>query len=96
MRFTSWVAYAVLAGAIGLAMPAMAQEKTSGSFNTHAGFKDIGTVTKITDDHTIGAGTVWGVVFNDEGHGLLQMGTAICPYFSEVIGGEFSNNGECT
>jgi hypothetical protein len=95
MSHKPYLAYAVLAGAIGFAMPAMAQN-TSGSFATHAGFKDIGTVTKITDDHTIGAGTVWGVVFNDEGHGLLHMGTAICPYFSEVVGGKLSNNGECT
>ncbi len=78
------------------ALPAIAQEKTLGNFRTHAGFKDIGTVTKITDDHTIGSGTVWGVVFNDAGRGLLNMGTAICPYFSEAVGGELSNNGECT
>lgn len=90
-----------LTGAIALAASAAAQDKSetlpqSGNFKTHAGFKVIGTVTKIADNHTMGNGTAWGVAYDDAGHGVLHMGTAMCPNFSEVIGSKLSEQGECT
>jgi hypothetical protein len=84
---------------IGLAMPAMAQQKSnlpkSGSFNLHTGFKAISEATQVEDKHTLGSGKSWGVTYNDAGSGPLHLATIVCAWFNEAIDGAGTSQGKC-
>jgi len=95
-------AYAlVLTGlAVGIAAPAaFAQDKSalpaSGSFKLHSGWKGVGDSVQVGENHTFGTGNFWGVTFNDAGSGALHLGTVVCPYTLDTIGGASTGQGTC-
>src|SRR5205809_8115038 len=65
--------------AVGAGLP------KSGSFTVHSGWKSIGEVTKLSDDHVYGVGSFWGVTYNDAGSRPLHSGPVVCPDHLEVI-----------
>jgi hypothetical protein len=67
----------------------------SGSFNIHSGWKAIGDMTKLSDDHMYGSGSFWGVTYNDAGNGPLHAGPVVCPYILEMIKGIGTSQGWC-
>ena len=67
----------------------------SGSFTVHSGWKSIGEVTKLSDDHVYGVGSFWGVTYNDAGSGPLHSGPVVCPYTLEMIKGGGTSHGSC-
>jgi len=67
----------------------------SGSFNIHSGWKAVGEVTKLSDDHLYGFGSFWGVTYNDAGSGPLHAGPVVCPYTLEIIKGAGTSQGSC-
>jgi hypothetical protein len=85
---------------IGLAMPAIAQQKTelpkSGSLKLHTGFKVIGEPTQIIKDkHSYNTERAWGVSYNDAGSGPLHISSMICTSVSEAIEGAGTDQGKC-
>ena len=67
----------------------------SGSFNIHSGWKAVGEVTKLSDDHLYGFGSFWGVTYNDAGNGPLHTGPVVCPYTLEIVKGAGTSQGSC-
>src|SRR2546425_7184484 len=67
----------------------------SGSFTIHSGWKSIGEMTKLSDDHMYGVGSFWGVTYNDAGNGPLHTGPVVCPYTLEIIKGAGTSQGSC-
>jgi hypothetical protein len=67
----------------------------SGSFKLHSGWKTVGDVVQVAENHIFGAGTFWGITYNDAGSGLLHVGTAVCPYTLETINGTGTGQGSC-
>ena len=89
-------ALTVAAVATGLAIPAAAADlPQSGSFTIHSGWKGMGETTQIMEKHAYGAGTFWGVSYNDAGSGPLHIGPALCTYVSVMVDGAATSQGNC-
>jgi hypothetical protein len=87
---------AVIAGsAFAMGVVKGADLPKSGSFSIHSGWKSIGEVSRISDNHTYGFGSFWGVSYNDAGSGALHTGPVVCPYTLEVISGAGTGQGSC-
>ena len=67
----------------------------SGIFNIHSGWKAVGEVSKVADNHLYGAGNFWGVTYNDAGSGLLHQGAVVCPYTLDSLNGAGTAQGTC-
>jgi hypothetical protein len=67
----------------------------SGTFTIHSGWKSVGDMTQVAENHSAGSGNFWGVTYNDKGHGLLHAGAVLCPYTLEVINGAGPGKGTC-
>jgi hypothetical protein len=84
---------------IGLAVPIYAQQisalPNSGTFKLHSAWKGVGETIKVGDNHLFGAGTFWGLAYNDAGSGPLHMGPVVCPYTLETINGAGTAQGVC-
>ena len=80
--------------AIGLVTPAAAQQKSalpnSGTFKLHSGWKALGELTPVAENHLYGSGNFWGVTYNDAGTGPLLNGAVVCPYTLDTIKGRHS------
>ena len=84
---------------IGLAIPVSAQQSGSlpnaGTFKIHSAWKGIGETTKVGDNHLFGAGTFWGLAYNDAGSGPLHTGPVVCPYTLDTTNGAGTVQGVC-
>ena len=70
-----------LTTALALGSPAIAADlPQSGSIKVHSGWKSVGEVVQVGENHVFGAGNFWGVTFNDTGSGPLNGGAAVCSY----------------
>jgi hypothetical protein len=89
----------IAALALGIATPALAQQKTdlpnSGTIKFHLGYKSSVDATQVADKHSFNAGTSWGVTYNDAGSGPLHMGTVVCKFVNEAIEGAGTFHGKC-
>jgi hypothetical protein len=89
-----WAAVVIIsASAVGVALGADLPK--SGSFNIHSGWKGIGEMIKISDDHMYGSGSFWGVTYNDTGSGPLHAGPVVCSYTLEIVKGPGTSQGSC-
>jgi hypothetical protein len=59
----------------------------SRSLSLHSGWKGVGEVVQVGENHIFGAGNFWGVTFNDAGRGPLHKGAVVCPYTLELMNG---------
>ena len=76
--------------------PAIAADlPQSGSFKLHSGWKGVGEVVQVENNHVFGAGHFYGVTFNDAGSGPLHNGAAVCTYTLELINGAGPAQGLC-
>jgi len=85
-----------LTTALAFGPPAIAADlPQSGSIKVHSGWKSIGEVVQVGENHVFGAGNFWGVTFNDTGSGPLNGGAAVCSYTSELTNGAGPVQGAC-
>jgi hypothetical protein len=85
-----------LTTALALGSPAIAADlPQSGSFKLHSGWKSVGEVVQVGDNHVFGTGNFWGVTFNDAGSGSLDKGAVVCPYTLELMNGSGPVQGSC-
>jgi hypothetical protein len=85
-----------LGTALALGSPAIAGDlPQSGSFKLHSGWKSVGEVVQVGDNHIFGSGNFWGVTFNDAGSGPLDKGAVVCPYTLELMNGSGGFQGSC-
>jgi hypothetical protein len=67
----------------------------SGSFTLHSGWKGVGEVVQVGNNHIFGAGNFYAVAFNDAGSGPLHKGAVVCSYALELINGAGPIGGPC-
>ena len=85
-----------LTTALALGSPAIAADlPQSGSIKVHSGWKSVGEVVQVGENHVFGAGNFWGVTFNDTGSGPLNGGAAVCSYTFELTNGAGPVQGAC-
>jgi hypothetical protein len=93
---------ALLSTAIGFATalacgsPAIAADlPQTGSIKLHSGWKGVGEVVQVGNNHVFGAGHFYGVTFNDAGSGPLHNGAVFCAYALEPMNGAGPFGGPC-
>lgn len=85
-----------LTAALTFGSPAIAADlPQSGSLKLHSGWKGVGEVVQVGENHVFGTGNFWGVTFNDAGSGPLHKGAAVCPYSFELMNGAGPVQGPC-
>jgi hypothetical protein len=67
----------------------------SGSINFHTGWRFVGDVVTVADNHLQGHGSAIGVTFNDRGSGPLHLGPANCFDTLFIVDGRGRNKGFC-
>jgi hypothetical protein len=94
-RDTSGVfALAVAAGCLCLSAFAADLSK-SGKYSGHYGWAFTGQVQKLGEDRVVYAGTLPGVMFNNEGKGFMHKARVDCTLFNDVNKGRANANGTC-
>src|SRR5262249_47045684 len=93
---------ALLSAAIGFVtaltfgFPAISADlPQSGSFKLHSGWKGVGEVVQVGNNHIFGAGNFYGVAFNHAGSGPLHKGAVVCSYALELMNGVGPFGGPC-
>jgi hypothetical protein len=82
--------------ALALGFPAIAADlPQSGSIKVHSGWKSVGEVVEVGENHVFGAGNYWGATFNDTGGGPLNGGAAVCSYTFELTNKAGPVQGDC-
>ena len=85
-----------LTTALALGSAAIAADlPQSGSIKVHRGWKSVGEVVQVGENHVFGTGNYWGVTFNDAGSGPLNGGAAVCSYTLELTNGAGPVQGAC-
>jgi hypothetical protein len=88
--------YALAVGALCLSLTAFAADlPKSGKYSGHYGWAFTGQVQKLGADRTIYAGTLPGVMFNNEGKGFLHKARVDCTLYNDVNKGHASATGTC-
>jgi hypothetical protein len=87
-------AVAVAGACIGL--PATADDlPRSGTFSAHYGWTFTGQVQELGPDHTVSAGLLPGVMFNDAGKGFMHKARTECTLLNDVNQGRANALGTC-
>jgi hypothetical protein len=85
-----------LTAALAFGFPAFAADlRQSGSFKLHSGWKGVGEIVQVGNNHLFGSGNFWAVTFNDTGSGPLHKGAVVCSYTLELINGAGPSQGPC-
>jgi hypothetical protein len=85
-----------LGAAVVFGTPAMAADlPQSGSIKVHSTLKTNGQVVDVGEKHIMGAGSGWGVTFNDAGSGPLHMGAWMCTYTFQNVSNPLQVGGAC-
>ncbi len=67
----------------------------SGKYSAHYGWTFTGQVQKLGPDRTVYAGTLPGVMFNNEGKGFMHKARVDCTLFNDVNKGRANAIGTC-
>ena len=91
-----WATAIGLTVALAFGAPAIAADLLqSGTFKLHSGWKGVGEVVQVGNNHVFGAGHFYGVTFNDAGSGPLHNGAVFCAYALEPMNGAGPFGGPC-
>jgi hypothetical protein len=67
----------------------------SGKYSAHYGWAFSGQVQKLGADRTVYAGTLPGVIFNNDGKGFMHKARVDCTLFNDVNKGHANATGTC-
>jgi hypothetical protein len=85
-----------LGAALALGTPAKAADlPQSGTIKIHSAFKGTFQTVEVGEKHTMGAGSNWGVTYNESGSGPLHMGAAMCTTTINYVNGAGTLKGDC-
>lgn len=94
-RYT-YVAYAFAVAAVFISASAPAADlPKSGTYSGHYGWTFNGQVQKLGEDRVVYAGTVPGVMFNNEGKGFMHKARTDCALLADVNQGHIDAKGTC-
>jgi hypothetical protein len=85
-----------LGAAFAFWTPAMSADlPQSGTIRSHGTLKFNNQIVDVGEKHTMGAGTGWGVTFNDAGSGPLHMGAWMCTITFQNVSSPQQDAGAC-
>ena len=85
-----------LGAALVLGTPAKAADlPQSGTIKIHGAHKGTFQVVQVGEKHSMGAGSNWGVTYNESGSGPLHMGAAMCTVALNDVNGAATYVGDC-
>ena len=87
---------ALVVSAVTVSIAVAVDLPKSGSFTIHSGWKFVGEVTQVAENHTFIYGGAWGLTYNDMGKGPLHLGGVLCALTQEVINGGGPAKGYCS
>ena len=67
----------------------------NGTYSSHYGWTFTGQVQQLGPDRTVYAGTLPGVMFNDEGKGFMHKARVDCTLYNDVNQGRANATGTC-
>ena len=81
---------------LGFGAPGYSAElPKSGTYSSHYGWTFTGQVQQLGPDRTVYAGTLPGVMFNDEGKGFMHKARVDCTLYNDVNQGRANATGTC-
>jgi hypothetical protein len=96
MNRNMFAACAVAAASVCLALSAYAADlPKSGKYSAHYGWTFSGEVQKLGPDRTVYAGTLPGVIFNNDGKGFMHKARVDCTLYNDVNKGHANATGTC-